>query len=38
MSNLHILGPFASADPLVADLFVPTVGAICPGEMSSHAH
>lgn len=35
---LHILDQFVRADPSVADLSVPTAGAICPGEVPSHTH
>ncbi len=35
---LHILDLFVGADPSVTDLSIPTVGAICPGKVPSHAH
>ena len=35
---LHTLGLFVGADPSVADLSLPTVGAICPREVPSHTH
>lgn len=35
---LRIFGLFVGADPSVADLSVPTVGAIRPGEVTGHAH
>lgn len=35
---LHILDLFVRAHASVAHLPVPTVGAICPGEVPSHAH
>lgn len=37
-SDLHTLDLFVRADASVAHLSVPTVGAICPGEVASHAH
>lgn len=36
--NLGVLELFVGTDPLFADLVVPTLGSIGPGEMASHAH
>ncbi len=35
---LHTLDPLVRADPSITDLSVPTVGAICPGEVPRHTH
>lgn len=37
-SYLHMLDMFGRADSSVTDLSITTMGAICPGEVPSHAH